>query len=58
MGWKCYELKCCLFLDGDDLEYSFGHCFLTLEWDLMSWSKKLLTVMPKIFFGLTTGLVF
>ncbi len=32
----CYELMCCLFLDCGNPEYSFGHCFLTLEWNLMS----------------------
>ncbi len=40
MGWKVYELMCCLFLEGDDPEYSFAHCFLTLEWNLMAWSEN------------------
>ncbi len=36
MGWKVYKLMCCLFLEGYDPKYSFAHCFLTLEWNLMS----------------------
>ncbi len=40
MGWKVYELMCRLFLEGDDPEYSFAHCFLTLEWNLMSRSEN------------------
>ena len=40
MGWKVYEVMCRLFLEGDDPEYSFAHCFLTLEWNLMSRSEN------------------
>ena len=40
MGWKVYEVMCRLFLEGDDPEYSFAHCFLTLEWNLMLRSEN------------------
>ncbi len=35
---RCYKLMCHLVLEGDSHEYSFGHCFLTLEWNFMSHS--------------------
>ncbi len=47
MGWKCYENMGRLFLEGDDPEYSFGHCFLTLEWNLMSHSENVVDCHAK-----------
>ncbi len=40
MGWKVYEVMCCLFLEGDNPEYSFAHCFLMLKWNSMSRSEN------------------
>lgn len=36
-----YEVMCHLFLEFDNPEYSFAHCFLTLECNLMSRSENL-----------------
>ncbi len=36
MGWTVYEVMFHLFLEGDNPEYSFAHCFLKLEWKWMS----------------------
>ncbi len=40
MGWNVSNLMCSLFLEGDDPEYSFAHCFLMLEWNLMAQSEN------------------
>ncbi len=47
MGWKVYELMCQLLLEGEDPEYSFAHCFLTLEWNLMSCSENVVDCHAK-----------
>ena len=40
MGWDVYELMCKLLQEGENDEYTFANCFLTLEWNLMARSEN------------------
>jgi len=40
MSFQVYELLCKLMMESEDNEYIFGHCFLTLEWNLMARSDN------------------
>ena len=40
MSFQVYELLCKLMMESEDDEYIFGHCFLTLKWNLMAQSDN------------------
>ena len=40
MSFQVYEKLCQLMMASEDDEYIFGHCFLTLEWNLMARSDN------------------
>ena len=40
MSFQVYEKLCELMMESEDDEFIFGHCFLTLEWNLMARSDN------------------
>ena len=45
MSRSVYKRMCELFMEGDSDEYIFGHCFLTLEWNLMARADNVCSAM-------------
>jgi len=40
ISFHVYEKLCQSVMESEDDKYTFGQCFLTLEWNLMSWSDN------------------